>query len=264
MSSARLLHLQPSNARLVDHHPQGAHAYRRVRAGNAGAPKPPDSPVGIESSWGVGEVAWRRSLGDFNVDNALTVLATLLAWGVPLADATYALTKCRPPSGRMETFGGTDNAAVGGRGLRTHAGCAQQGAARRACAPPGSPPRRFRLRWRPRSRQAPFDGHYCSGAGGRHRDHRREPAHRRSAPDRGGHLCGPATRAPSALVVAPRPFASSTIARRRFASALDNAPAGDVVVVAGKGHEDYQIYGTERRPFSDQAVIIPEFPGERA
>ena len=30
---------------------------------------------------------------------------------------------------------------------------------------------------------------------------------------------------------------------------------GDVVLVAGKGHETYQIVGNERRPFSDQAVV---------
>jgi UDP-N-acetylmuramoyl-L-alanyl-D-glutamate--2,6-diaminopimelate ligase len=29
---------------------------------------------------------------------------------------------------------------------------------------------------------------------------------------------------------------------------------GDVILVAGKGHEDYQIYGHERRAFSDRAV----------
>ena len=34
--------------------------------------------------------------------------------------------------------------------------------------------------------------------------------------------------------------------------ALDEAEPGDVVVVAGKGHEEYQIVGTETRPFSDR------------
>jgi UDP-N-acetylmuramoyl-L-alanyl-D-glutamate--2,6-diaminopimelate ligase len=38
-------------------------------------------------------------------------------------------------------------------------------------------------------------------------------------------------------------------------AALRGATAGDVVLVAGKGHEDYQVVGTERRPFSDIAVV---------
>lgn len=34
--------------------------------------------------------------------------------------------------------------------------------------------------------------------------------------------------------------------------AIQQAKAGDIVVIAGKGHEDYQIIGTEKRSFSDQ------------
>jgi UDP-N-acetylmuramyl tripeptide synthase len=30
------------------------------------------------------------------------------------------------------------------------------------------------------------------------------------------------------------------------------ADEADVVLIAGKGHEDYQIIGSEKRPFSDQ------------
>ena len=37
--------------------------------------------------------------------------------------------------------------------------------------------------------------------------------------------------------------------------ALQRSVPDDVVLVAGKGHEDYQIYGRERRPFLDQAVV---------
>lgn len=37
--------------------------------------------------------------------------------------------------------------------------------------------------------------------------------------------------------------------------ALASAREGDVVLVAGKGHENYQIVGTERRPFSDRDTI---------
>jgi UDP-N-acetylmuramoyl-L-alanyl-D-glutamate--2,6-diaminopimelate ligase len=38
-------------------------------------------------------------------------------------------------------------------------------------------------------------------------------------------------------------------------AALGHAQAQDVVLVAGKGHEDYQIVGSDRRAFSDAAVV---------
>ena len=36
-----------------------------------------------------------------------------------------------------------------------------------------------------------------------------------------------------------------------IARAIELAKPGDAVLIAGKGHEDYQIFGAERRPFSD-------------
>ena len=36
--------------------------------------------------------------------------------------------------------------------------------------------------------------------------------------------------------------------------ALTMASPGDVVVIAGKGHEDYQDIGTKRIPFDDREV----------
>ena len=35
-------------------------------------------------------------------------------------------------------------------------------------------------------------------------------------------------------------------------TALNEAGGNDVVLIAGKGHEDYQIYGKTRRAFSDR------------
>ena len=37
-------------------------------------------------------------------------------------------------------------------------------------------------------------------------------------------------------------------------AAIADACEGDVVVIAGKGHEDYQIIGSERRDFDDRVV----------
>ena len=44
--------------------------------------------------------------------------------------------------------------------------------------------------------------------------------------------------------------------------ALELAKEGDIVVIAGKGHEDYQIIGKERKHFSDQEVVLEYFRGK--
>lgn len=38
--------------------------------------------------------------------------------------------------------------------------------------------------------------------------------------------------------------------------AISEACEGDIVLIAGKGHEDYQIFGREKHPFSDRAEAI--------
>lgn len=43
--------------------------------------------------------------------------------------------------------------------------------------------------------------------------------------------------------------------RMAIGRALQTAQVGDVILIAGKGHEDYQIVGTERLPFSDVEVV---------
>jgi len=43
--------------------------------------------------------------------------------------------------------------------------------------------------------------------------------------------------------------------------ALQRSTADDVVLIAGKGHEDYQIVGGVRRAFRDQAVVSAELQG---
>jgi len=237
--------------------------------------------IGIESSWGAGEVAVPL-LGDFNVDNVLTVLATLLAWGTPLPDAAVALSKCRAPSGRLEVFGGhgMQPLAVVDYAHTPDALSKVLRAARMHC--------RGRL-------------HVVFGAGG-DRDPGKRPLMGTIAAELADSIVvtddNPRTEDPRRIVsdicaglraVTKSPNAGgisdSGIQRlgapaipvvvratsvrvehdRREAilSTLQSATPEDVVVVAGKGHEDYQIYGTEYRPFSDQAVIR-EYFGEEA
>jgi UDP-N-acetylmuramoyl-L-alanyl-D-glutamate--2,6-diaminopimelate ligase len=234
--------------------------------------------IAIESSWGVTELNVPL-IGDFNVENVIGVLAALLAMGVPLADAAHALSKCRAPSGRMELFGGRGHTPLAivdyahtpdalGKALR---------AARKHC--------RGRL-------------HVVFGCGG-DRDPGKRPLMGTIAAELADDIVitddNPRTEDPRRIVAdiiagvrgagaassggmgtsssgirAMGPLvARATSVRvehdraRAIKSTLDAAAAGDAVVVAGKGHECYQIYGAERRPFSDQAVIRAHL-GEQA
>ncbi|HEY4974205.1 MAG TPA: UDP-N-acetylmuramoyl-L-alanyl-D-glutamate--2,6-diaminopimelate ligase, partial [Steroidobacteraceae bacterium] len=61
--------------------------------------------IDIESSCGAARLG-SPLIGDFNVENLLTVLAVLLAWEVPLAAACATLARCSAPPGRMQAAGG--------------------------------------------------------------------------------------------------------------------------------------------------------------
>ncbi|MFL6255984.1 MAG: UDP-N-acetylmuramoyl-L-alanyl-D-glutamate--2,6-diaminopimelate ligase [Pyrinomonadaceae bacterium] len=51
-----------------------------------------------------------------------------------------------------------------------------------------------------------------------------------------------------------RPYLKIVERREAIHRAVAEARAGDIVVIAGKGHEDYQIVGTEKRHFDDREV----------
>ncbi|MNT31992.1 UDP-N-acetylmuramoyl-L-alanyl-D-glutamate--2,6-diaminopimelate ligase [compost metagenome] len=49
--------------------------------------------------------------------------------------------------------------------------------------------------------------------------------------------------------------------KRAILETLTQAQEGDVVLIAGKGHEDYQIIGKEKFPFSDVKVAAEALKG---
>ncbi len=55
--------------------------------------------------------------------------------------------------------------------------------------------------------------------------------------------------------MAGAPFRRSRDRREAIAAALGEARPGDMVLLAGKGHESYQIVGRERRPFPEAAIV---------
>jgi UDP-N-acetylmuramoyl-L-alanyl-D-glutamate--2,6-diaminopimelate ligase len=44
--------------------------------------------------------------------------------------------------------------------------------------------------------------------------------------------------------------------KKAIALAIESAKKGDVVIIAGKGHENYQIIGKQKYPFSDQQIAL--------
>jgi UDP-N-acetylmuramoyl-L-alanyl-D-glutamate--2,6-diaminopimelate ligase len=221
----------------------------QVRAVRA-TPEPAGLAIDIESSWGnVGLTV--PLIGEFNVDNVLTVLAVLLAWNIPLAQAVTAVEKCRAPSGRMELFGGQAPAplAIVDYAHTPDALAKALHAARLHC--------RGQLR-------------VVFGCGG-DRDAGKRPLMGGVAAELADDVIvtddNPRTEDPARIVAdilagMPSPSAAKPIKTmvehdrtRAIQTALRRSGPCDVVLIAGKGHEDYQIYGTIRRPFRDQSVV---------
>jgi UDP-N-acetylmuramyl tripeptide synthase len=63
--------------------------------------------------------------------------------------------------------------------------------------------------------------------------------------------------------VAGKPYLKIADRRAAIFRAVAEARAGDVVVIAGKGHEDYQIVGTETIHFDDKEVAREALAGRK-
>jgi UDP-N-acetylmuramoyl-L-alanyl-D-glutamate--2,6-diaminopimelate ligase len=206
------------------------------------------SPRGIEmefdSSWGSGALS-SPLVGDFNVENLLTVIALLLDWGLAPDRATDALARVHAAPGRMETFGG-------GRAPLTVVDYAHTPDALRKALSAARAHTRGRLV-------------VVFGCGG-DRDPGKRPLMGEIAAELADDVVitddNPRTESPAAItqgitagIPAGRPYRIEHERGRAIRDAVIDAGADDVVVIAGKGHEDYQVYGEERRPFSDQKTV---------
>jgi len=79
--------------------PRGARFVRAARL----TPDPGGLVIEVESSFGGAQLPLRL-MGEFNVDNALTVLAVLLTWNIPLAEAARALSASRAAARRSPSW----------------------------------------------------------------------------------------------------------------------------------------------------------------
>ncbi len=197
----------------------------------------------VDGSEGHGQVR-TALLGRFNVDNVVVVLGLLLAFDIPLSDAIRAIEHAAAPPGRMQTVSAPGRAlaivdyahspdalAKVLRAAREHTqrhlwcvfGCGgERDAGKRAMMG--------------RVADALADHIIVTDD-----NPRREPPEKITAEIREGIVAKPAQ------VIHDRRLAIDT--------ALSKAAVRDVVVIAGKGHERYQIYGERRVPFSDAAEV---------
>jgi UDP-N-acetylmuramoyl-L-alanyl-D-glutamate--2,6-diaminopimelate ligase len=51
------------------------------------------------------------------------------------------------------------------------------------------------------------------------------------------------------------PHERITDRRKAIARAIDVAESGDTILLAGKGHETYQVVGTEKHPFDERQIV---------
>jgi UDP-N-acetylmuramoyl-L-alanyl-D-glutamate--2,6-diaminopimelate ligase len=217
---------------------RGLFARRAVTAGHG-------LQIDVDGSWGAATLR-SRLIGAFNVENLLAALATLLGWDIALAGAIAALEQCSAPPGRMETLSAPGRAlaivdyahtpdALEKALLAARAHCAGKLTCVFGCGGDRDPGKRAlmgAIAERLADRVILTDDNPRSESGD----------------------------AIVADIVAglsrPQAVRIERDRARAIALALAEGAAGDAVLIAGKGHEDYQIVGAERRHFSDREVAL--------
>ncbi len=201
----------------------------------------------VHASTPLGEVtAVTALIGDFNIENTLACIATLVALGFDHASLELALKDLKPIPGRMEKFSGRQSMAP------AVVDFAHTEQALRACL---------------RACRAHTPGQiWCVFGCGGDRDSGKRAGMGKAVEELADHAVvtddNPRTEAPQKIVAdilagMNQPDAACVVHNRQAAIeyALSRAEPQDLVVVTGKGHELEQIVGNERRPFSDRHVI---------
>jgi UDP-N-acetylmuramoyl-L-alanyl-D-glutamate--2,6-diaminopimelate ligase len=198
--------------------------------------------LAVRTDWGDAELDVPL-LGRFNAANLLAALTTLLVSGVKLDDACRSLACVTPPPGRMQTLGGGAHPLVVVDYAHTPDALEKVLTTLREIVSGG------RL--------------ICVFGCGGNRDRGKRPLMGQAAAARADEAWvtsdNPRNEDPARIIddilagMDVTPHIEPDRARAIF-EAVGGARRGDVVLIAGKGHEDYQEIAGERLPFSDAAV----------
>jgi UDP-N-acetylmuramyl-tripeptide synthetase len=199
----------------------------------------------VTSPWGEGEVA-APVLGEFNAANLLAVIGALVAGGVELPRALAAVSALRPVPGRLERVRADRGPLVVVDYAHTPDAIEKALAALRPAVAAGG-----RL--------------LCVFGCGGERDPGKRPLMGEAAARLADHVIvtsdNPRGEDPQAIVdqvlAGAGPGAEAVIDRQvAIFTAVNQARAGDVVLVAGKGHETTQEIAGVRHPFSDREIAL--------
>lgn len=195
---------------------------------------------GFDSSWGKAEIH-SRLIGGFNADNLLLVLAVLLGWKISLAESVQRLQRVSPVTGRMQCFGDENQPLV--LVDYAHTPDALEKALQAA-------------------REHTVGKLICVFGCGGDRDQGKRPqmgalaeqlADEAIVTDDNPRHESSAQIIQQIVAGMQDQQAARVVSNRAEAirTAIGNAAVGDVVLVAGKGHEDYQQLGDLKHSFSD-------------
>jgi len=192
--------------------------------------------------------------GSFNASNLLAALGALLALGMPKGDALAALGRVQAPPGRMQHI------PLGVGGPRVVVDYAHTPDA---------------LEQVLKALRAHVDGRLlCVFGCGGERDAGKRPA-MGEVTERHADIVlltddNPRGEPGEQIIAqilagmsAPDAVLIERDRRTAIHRALDMAGPSDLVLIAGKGHEDYQEVAGKRLPFSDEAVVL-DWEGEKA
>jgi UDP-N-acetylmuramoyl-L-alanyl-D-glutamate--2,6-diaminopimelate ligase len=203
----------------------------------------------LEGRFGIREVVLPLP-GEFNISNALGAAAVALGLGLPLDEIVDRLAVAPQVPGRMERLAASPFTV-----LRDYAHTPDALERALEALRPLTPGRLIVL----------------FGCGG-DRDRAKRPLMGRLAGARADFTIvtsdNPRTEDPEAIIdeiMAGLPPAAPhlRLADRREAIgvALETARAGDTVLLAGKGHETYQVIGTEKLPFDEREIVREALSG---
>ena len=183
-----------------------------------------------------------KLLGQFNVANLLLALSVMQAYGYVLEDLIGAVKKLMPPSGRLECFGGLHTPKVVIDYAHT--------------------PDALEKALSTLKTISTEDLSAVFGCGG-DRDKSKRAVMGAIAQQYAERIYltddNPRTESSIAIIneikSGMQPSSNLQIIPNReeaIKTSISEASEHDIILIAGKGHEDYQIIGTEKIPFSDQ------------